>query len=41
MVREIIEPIPEYVNRAEEAGQFWNTHLAADYWDEMEGVEIV
>ena len=34
------DPIPEYFNNAEEAGQFWDTHSAADYWDEMEEMEM-
>lgn len=24
----------------EEAGEFWDTHSAADYWDQMEDVEM-
>ena len=27
--------IPEHFRSAEEAGEFWDTHSAADYWDEM------
>ncbi len=34
------DPIPESFNTAEEAGEFWDTHSAADYWDEMEEVEM-
>jgi len=34
------DPIPEHFNSAEEAGEFWDTHSAADYWDEMEEVEM-
>lgn len=34
------DPIPEYFRSAEEAGEFWDTHSAADYWDEMEEVEM-
>ena len=33
-------PIPEHFHSAEEAGEFWDTHSAADYWDEMEEVEM-
>ena len=33
------DPIPERFSNAEEAGEFWDTHSAADYWDEMEIVE--
>jgi len=29
-------PIPRHFNTDEEAGKFWDTHSAADYWDEME-----
>lgn len=32
--------IPEHFNSAEEAGEFWDTHSAADYWDEMEEEKI-
>ena len=32
--------IPEHFTSAEEAGEFWDTHSAADYWDEMETVEM-
>lgn len=34
------DPIPEHFSNAEEAGEFWDTHSAADYWDEMEEVEM-
>jgi len=34
------DPIPEHFGSAEEAGEFWDTHSAADYWDEMEEVEV-
>lgn len=33
------DAIPEHFSSAEEAGEFWDTHSAADYWDEMEEVE--
>ena len=32
------EPIPEEFLNYEEAGEFWDTHSAVDYWDEMEDV---
>ena len=32
--------IPEHFNSAEEAGEFWDTHSAADYHDEMEEAEM-
>lgn len=35
-----VDPIPAHFNSAEEAGEFWDTHSAADYWDEMEESEI-
>ena len=34
------EPIPEHFDADEEAGRFWDTHSAADYWDEMEEAEV-
>ncbi len=33
-------PIPEHFNSDEKAGAFWDTHSAADYWDEMEEEEM-
>ena len=35
-----IDPIPESFARLEEAAEFWDTHSVADYWDEMQEVEI-
>jgi hypothetical protein len=32
--------IPGHFDSAEEAGEFWDTHSAADYWDEMEETEM-
>ncbi len=29
------DTIPERFNSAEVAGEFWDTHSAADYWNEM------
>jgi len=29
------DTIPEHFNSAEAAGEFWDTHSAADYWNEM------
>jgi hypothetical protein len=34
------DPIPEQFDGPEKAGEFWDTHSAADYWDEMEEVEM-
>jgi hypothetical protein len=34
------DTIPEHFSNTEEAGKFWDTHSAADYWDEMEPVEM-
>ena len=35
-----INQIPEYFESVEEAGEFWDTHSAADYWEEMEEMDI-
>lgn len=32
--------IPDHFSSAEEVGEFWDTHSADDYWDEMEEVEM-
>ena len=32
------DPIPDEFRTLREAGEFWDTHSAADYWDEMEDV---
>jgi hypothetical protein len=34
------DPIPESFNSIEEAGEFWDTHSLADYWDLTHEVEI-
>ena len=34
------DTIPEHFNSAEEAGEFWDSHSAADYLDEMEEKEM-
>ena len=34
------DPIPEHFSSAEDAGEFWDTHSAVDYWDEMEDIEM-
>ena len=34
------EPIPEHFKDDEEAGKFWDTHSAGDYWNDMEKVEM-
>ena len=34
------DTIPEHFNSAEEAGEFWDSHSAADYWAEMEEEEM-
>ncbi len=39
-MREKKNTIPEHFNSAEEAGEFWDSHSAADYWNEMEETEI-
>jgi len=32
--------LPNEFESLEAVGEFWDTHSAADYWDEMEDVEI-
>ncbi|MEZ4866475.1 MAG: CopG family antitoxin [Caldilineaceae bacterium] len=32
--------IPDHFDSLEEAGEFWDTHSAADYWDEMEEIDM-
>ena len=32
--------IPEHFKSAEEAGEFWDSHSAGDYWAEMEEEEM-
>ena len=34
------DTIPEHFNSAEEAGEFWDSHSGAEYWDEMEEEEM-
>jgi hypothetical protein len=34
------DPIPTHFDTLWEAAEFWDTHSAADYWDEMEEVVI-
>jgi hypothetical protein len=34
------DTIPEHFNSAEEAGEFWDSHSAGNYWDEMEEEEM-
>jgi len=34
------DTIPEHFNNDEEAGEFWDSHSSADYWNEMEEKEI-
>lgn len=34
------DTIPDHFNNAEEAGEFWDTHSAGDYQDEMEEMEM-
>ncbi len=33
-------PIPEEFHSIEDVQDFWNTHSSADYWDDMEDVEM-
>ena len=34
------EPIPRELKTFEEAGEFWDRHSAADYWDDTEEVAL-
>lgn len=34
------DPIPETFESAEQAGEFWDTHSAADYVDQMTEVQV-
>jgi len=34
------ELVPEQFKNDEEAGKFWDTHSASDYWDYMEEEEM-
>lgn len=34
------EPIPKEFRTLRQAGEFWDTHSAADYWDQMEDVKM-
>lgn len=34
------DTIPDHFNNAEEASEFWDTHSAGDYQDEMEEIEM-
>ena len=33
-------PLPEEFASIEEVQEFWDTHSTADYWDEMEDVDM-
>lgn len=39
-MKEAKSEIPEFKSE-EEMGEFWDTHSVADYWDELEEVELV
>ena len=34
------DPLPDHFDNLVEAAEFWDTHSAADYWDEMEEFEV-
>ena len=34
------EPIPIHFETAENAGEFWDTHDLADYWDETRETDL-
>ncbi|MGA7877599.1 MAG: CopG family antitoxin [Desulfoferrobacter sp.] len=40
MRKNSVDPIPEHFASAEEAGEFWDTHDLADYWDETSASNI-
>jgi len=40
MERRERELIPQEFRTLREAGEFWDTHSAADYWDHMEDVTL-
>jgi hypothetical protein len=33
-----VDPIPDHFNSIEEAGEFWDEHSLADYWDQTKEV---
>ncbi len=39
--RKRVDPIPESFSSPEEAGEFWDTHDLADYWDQTEPVQDI
>lgn len=39
-MREEKKPIPHEFSSIEEIQNFWDENSSADYWDEMEGVEM-
>ncbi len=38
--RDNLDPIPKHFASAEEAGEFWDTHDLADYWDDTSASNI-
>ena len=40
MKRNNKEPIPEHFESAEEAGDFWDVHDLADYWDQTRETDL-
>jgi predicted DNA binding CopG/RHH family protein len=40
MERHETDPIPKEFESLEDAGEFWDTHSAADYWDDMVDVAL-
>ena len=40
MERHETGPIPKEFESLEDAGEFWDTHSAADYWDDMVDVAL-
>ena len=35
-----VDPIPDHFNSLEEAGEFWDEHSLADYWDQTKEVHF-
>ncbi len=40
MERHKTDPIPKEFDSFEDAGEFWDAHSAADYWDDMVDVAL-
>lgn len=40
MEKSKLDPLPEKFDTLEEAAEFWESHDIADYWDQLEPVEV-